>query len=99
MIKYRHEKLSSMIRRTFTKGYYFQESAQSKIISEKVDWSINRIWAYSFDQSNLLLLKELLKIVRFFLPNIRMSKFEPISNKMIKSKLEINRSKDESKHH
>jgi hypothetical protein len=92
MIKYRHEKLSSMIRRTFTKGYYFQESAQSKIISEKVDWSINRIWAYSFDQSNLLLLKELLKIVRFFLPNIRMSKFEPISNKMIKSKLEINRS-------
>jgi hypothetical protein len=92
MIKYYHEKLSLMIRQTFTKGYYFQESAQSKIIREKVDWSIKRIWSCSFDQSNLLLLKELLKIVRFFLPNIRMSKFEPISNKMINSKLEINSS-------
>ena len=90
IIMLHHQQLSSLIQQSIK----YNETDLTRAVSETVSWSINKINAFSFDESKLLLLKELLKVVRYFLPNFKTSKFElttVTSKKMISSKLEINK--------
>ena len=88
MIKFQHEKLSSLIRQKLFNKFNLKKSSEALSVSNHLTWTIDKIRNSSFDRSKLFLLNELLKVVQFFLPGLGIKKFESnfSSNKKHSSK-------------